>query len=365
MKFKLPSFDAAQTAVKRFLPAIGIAAVCCAAAAYFLFSSTPESFPAIPGGTYVGRWNGADGKAGPGLYAERITGTNSLLFVVFENGWTPQAVPLKTFAQRSSTSAFRPLTLSHEHVVYTLLGDESGDGFRGEIRASNGRNGTWELHPVSSSSLKDSLALTPEDFDLKSWLTAKVGYNASRDEIDALRVSHEQSSGKYDKLERFVKDEDTLKDRSRSRIDELESEINRVTAERKKSTQDLKNALSDLTLLTKIKARGQIVDFDRRIARRENKWYGINWAADGSAGEDVQQQLAAQENVDLKKLDAEVKRAEEIQRLQATITQEQSKIQQLQALFDQRTNPAPQTPEPAPEQENSKPWWKSWDAISG
>ncbi|MFN8389989.1 MAG: hypothetical protein U0136_06840 [Bdellovibrionota bacterium] len=358
------------------IPGLGIAALCAALAWFFLLAPKGKSFPMLREGTYVGTIIGLDGSppTGTGVYAERIAGTNSLLVVLFASGWTPQAVELKP---QSKGGDFRPLAVTYHGQSYTLSGSGSGDQFAGELAGAGGTRGTWSLQSIASASLK-APKTTMSDADLKSWLQAKVTYNTAKDELVSLKSTHEQEASKFEKLTRFVQDENVLKDRSRSRIDELESEINRVAAERKKSTQDLKNALNDLSLLTKTTKRGQVVDLNRRIQRRENKWFGINWsseAADSDSAAGLEADLAEKEQVDLRKLNSEVKRAEEIRKLQTTIAQEQSRIEQLRAAYDQKLHSveAPPPPATAPgeprrppvEQEEQKPWWKKLDGILG
>jgi len=318
------------------------------------------SFPALASGTYAGTITGIiKGAEQPfSFYAEKLGTNNSLLLVIFADGWNPQVVAL----QQKKSGGIAPLSVTHDNVSYVLSGSGSDDSFSGIVTSSDGRKGQWNLSTIGAKALKQNINADFTSFKLEDWLQTKVRYNAVRDEISELRISHEQDMAKLEKLQRFVKNEDVLKDRSRTRKDALTTELNRITEQRKKFSEELKNALSDVVLLQHMTKVGQATDLNRRIARRENKWYSINWSSEGNPG-DIEEQLAEQEHVDLKKLNVAVRHAEEIDRLRQTISDEQYRIAQLETTLQQRTQPIAR-PEPAPRktpQKEDKPWWRLWD----
>jgi len=321
-----------------------------------LLACGSSGFPALGSGTYSGKINGLiqGSTADFSMYAEALDNNNTLLLVVFAEGWTPQMLRFKGGAT--------PLILTHEGVTYTLRGSAHSGDLAGTLSGTNGVKGNWELHPVSAVDLKRDIDVSAPDFDMEEWLKAKARYNLIADEISSLRIAHEQEAGKYEKLERFVKNENVLRDRSKSRKDALASELNKITEQRKKSTNDLKNALNDLALINRSTKEGQLVELNRRIGRRENKWYAINWAGSG-VDTNAEEQLAAEDQVDLKKLNAAVRKAEEIQKLQHSIEEEQQKIHQLESQSQSsiRVIERPQIPERSNPPQEERPWWKVWD----
>lgn len=337
-----------------------------------LASCSSPSFPELPKGSYVGSISGiVQGSDRPfTFYAEQRGKEDALLVVILADGWNPQIIDPKQKGEKAPPT--RELVLTREGVKYRLTGTESSGSFSGSVAASDGRQGKWTLTPIDSASLREKPAFKLAGFDLADWLTSKVRYNIVHDEIESLALSHEQDSAKAEKLDRFVKNENVLKDRSQSRKDALTTELNRITEQRKKNTEELRGALNDIALLHRMTKEGQIVELNRRIQRRENKWYSINWSSEGDPAS-VEEQLAEQAQIDLKKLNIAVHRAEEVERLQNSITDEQQRINQLETALQQkvrtieRTEPGDTDRRPAQPKEapTDKPWWKVWDNVTG
>lgn len=327
---------------------------------FYFVSCGSSGFPSLSSGAYAGHITGlVQGSSGDfTLYAEALDNNSSLLFVVFAEGWAPQMLRFK--------GGSAPLIINHDGVTYTLRGSEHSHDLSGSISGTNGTKGNWVLEPVKSSELKKAIDTEMPGTNLEEWLRAKARFNLIADEISSLRISHEQEVGKFEKLERFVKNENVLRDRSKSRKDALSTELNKITEQRKKSTSDLKNALNDLALANRISKEGQLVELNRRIERRENKWFAINWSGLG-AETNIEEQLATEDQVDLKKLNSAVRKAEEIQRLERAVEEEQHKIQQLDSRLQQNIRVIERPAErpkaaPAPEE---RPWWKVWDNGRG
>ena len=348
-----------------------------------LFRPRSESFPALPTGGFVGTISGIpDARGGDPetrtLYVERISGASALLVVVFADGWKPQVIPLswQSVGDGGGESAFLdPVSIEHNKIRYTLSGRESGGTFSGEVSSPAVEHGTWTLRPVSAGDLKDpSVKLDPQ-MNLKGWLRLKRYHDDQKRKVELLRAEHEQHASKLEKLDAFINNEDVLKERSRSRRDQLAQELSRVTEERKKNTQELKDAIAELGVLHRITKRGQTVELARRIAKRENKWYAINWSAEEDSS-NVEEILAERESVDLAKLNASVKKAEEVLKLRNAISQERTRIMELEAELEGRDRlrqlpvqplesdtPNPRALPPASTEPESKPWWKQWDNV--
>ena len=383
--------ESVVSAITNFKPnfthiASGIA-VLCLLVLVVLFRPRSESFPALPTGGFVGTISGVPDPSGEPqtktLYVERISGASALLVVVFADGWKPQVIPLswQSVGSGGGESAYLdPVSIEHDKIRLTLSGRESGGNFTGEVVSTSGEQGEWTLRPVSAAELKDpSVKLDPQ-MNLKGWLRLKRFHDDQKRKVELLRAEHDQHAGKLEKLEAFINNEAVLKERSRSRRDQLAIELSRVTEERKKNTQELKDAIAELGVLHRITKRGQTVELARRIAKRENKWYALNWSAEEDSS-NVEEVLAERESVDLAKLNASVKKAEEVLKLRNGISQERTKIMELEAELEgrERLREAPagsgearpretaptrqrQLP-PAATEPESKPWWKQWDSV--
>lgn len=381
-----------MSAITNFKPnfthiASGIAVVCLLVL-IILFRPRSESFPALPTGGFVGTISGVPDANGESqtktLYVERISGASALLVVVFADGWKPQVIPLswQSVGSGGGESAYLdPVSIEHDKIRLTLSGRASGGNFTGEVLSTSGEQGEWTLRPVSAAELKDpSVKLDPQ-MNLKGWLRLKRFHDDQKRKVELLRAEHEQHAGKLEKLEAFINNEAVLKERSRSRRDQLAIELSRVTEERKKNTQELKDAIAELGVLHRITKRGQTVELARRIAKRENKWYALNWSAEEDSS-NVEEVLAERESVDLAKLNASVKKAEEVLKLRNAISQERTKIMELEAELEgrerlrQEPSDAPREPQrgeapttrqrqlpPAATEPESKPWWKQWDSV--
>ena len=73
----------------------------------------------------------------------------------------------------------------------------------------------------------------------------------------------------------------------------------------------------------------------RRILKREERWFD-GAPTEESGDESLEEQLAANDQVDLAKLNAAAKRAEEIQELKRNIATEQSQLQILNAEYQRK-----------------------------
>lgn len=361
----------------------------------FLLRRASSSFPEIPKGGFVGTISGLtdSGSEQFTLYFERITDAPGLLVVVFKDGWKPQVVPLvwqskSIRAANSKTSAnpagpagnrpgrpekveaasLDPVTLLEGEHSYTLSGTEQGTGFGGDVVSSRGARGSWSVTPISAAAIRDDTVKLPPQFNLKAWLRVKSRHDELKGRVDALRASGKENSTRAVKLDRLVKDQVVIRERSRARRDELRMELSKITEQRRKSTDELRDAVNELGTLTRATKSGQAVELARRIARRETKWFLTHWSTESDPGS-VEQELAEQEQVDVRKLNVASKKAEEIEKLRMTISDEQQRIidleQQLQGRVETVAPPAARPPAPAPaapepQKEQRKPWWQQW-----
>ncbi len=373
-----------------------------------LFRQRAESFPALPTGAYVGTISGLDEKTESGktveinakagsekeqgenaittnahtLYIEKIGGAHALIAVVFADEWKPQVVPITwQFGGESSKEkgSLNPISLQTSSYSLLLSGSATRDGFRGEVRRDNKIVGTWQLAAIPPGALKEKQIKLPTNFDLRAWLRAKAQRDDLAQRLDSIQGNNRSQDEKKEKLTHFISDKDALQERSRSRREQLQAELSKISQQRTKSTQDLKESIASLGVLHRTSRRGQAVELARRIARRENRWYAARWGADGDPAL-VEEQLAQQDGIDPRKLQAGFKKAQETQRLLASIENERIRISQIKEQAEQRNRPQTpevpnipldkpdadeQAPAPVPQNKPTQPqgWWNRLENL--
>lgn len=368
----------------RFTPIAAVVVIGTVLVLALLLKRASPSFPAIPKGGFVGTVSGLsdDRSEQFTLYFERISDAPGLLVVVFKDGWKPQVVPLvwQSPLPGKQSVALDPVTLIEGDQSFTLSGEARANGFGGDVVASSGARGSWSVTPVSAAAIRDDSVKLPAQFNLKAWLRVKARHDELKARIEGLRNGAQEGSDRAVKLERLVRDQVVLRERSRARRDELRLELSKINEQRRKSTEELKDAVNELGTFTRATRTGQAVELARRISRRETKWFLTHWSS-ASDPSGVEEELAAREQIDLNKLNAAAKKAEETEKLRMTIADEQQRIVDLERALQGRVTavapPARDAPggapneaiaprrderpsAPAPAEGGRKPWWKQW-----
>ena len=295
-----------------------------------------DSFPALPSGAYVGKVSAVTGSNSEfaTFFVERFNGSNTFLFVVFRDGWKPQAIPLKRMfnadngkKQLTEDVPFEPVELHNESRSFVLLGSGDNGKFSGEVISSDGVKGTWSLEMKTESELSVERAVA--GLELKQWLDIKtrLGELRAQSEQDYQRYTYRKD--RLEKLEKFIGQEDLLRERALRRRDLLAEEVGRAREERDKTSKSLTSYLDELDLLKRITKRGQVVDLARRVATRESKWYLANWG-EGTDVSSLEETLADKDNVDVVRLEAAYKKASEIRDLKHGIEREREVISELE-----------------------------------
>ncbi|HQH25831.1 MAG TPA: hypothetical protein PLP17_00425, partial [Oligoflexia bacterium] len=308
-------------------------AVC---ATIFLLARPEVTFPDLPAGAYTGWISNIPGENERAtVYAERIRSADALLFIVFRENNKPQVVPVKPKQRKKylglfgTQRALEPLTVrSGEHTL-TLTGSSGAFGFSGKTQASSGSSGSWSLSPVAVNDLRRSSPVSAEDFDLREWLRLKARAHYLGREYESLERTCLEYTVQRDRLAKFLENQDQLRERARERREQVNQELQALSAQEQAKNDELKQLARELGQLARITRRGQAIELARRVAKREAKWYAVNWqqGADLSA---LEESLAQKMNVDLLKLQSNVKRAQEIEALENSIALERARVEKLQ-----------------------------------
>lgn len=303
----------------------------CGIAALALFWPARPSFPVLATGIYFGEIRGAEGKPDSRIpiYVESISKTSSLLVVPLEAGVAPELHPLAPLP--GSSDRCEPVVVRLSTGSVTLTGSRSGSSYSGTIEPS----GTWSLSPLDTKRLRENTSALQASVELPRWLRVKAQAAASTGELAQLRDAFNQGKDRLKGLDNLLGNEKTLKERSQARREELASEINAVTAKKRKLAEDLRGALDDLSVLHRVRVDGQAVEVARRILKREERWFDGNSGSD-QEDDSLEEQLAANDKVDLQKLNLAAKKAEEIQQLRRALAEEQSQVQILNAEYQRK-----------------------------
>lgn len=243
--------------------------------------------------------------------------------LIFSEGQQAEILkPVDSFLGK--IAGYKPLEFTRDSKVFSLSGGKTSSGYRGEINLADKAVGVWELREWTEETEK-----AEPWSDLKNWMRAKAKFNDSLKELFLLKQNLENNRLRYEKLERFVKDEGMLKDRSKTKRDTIAQELNDVVEIRKKETTELREASLSLATLLRLSPRGQVVDLNRRIARREQRWFAALASSAEEPGAEEEAELAKRDGKDLQVLNAEYSRALEVQRLLNALEAEQAKIEQL------------------------------------
>ncbi len=299
---------------------------------YYLLPA-PPSFPLIAPGAYFGEMAGFDGKPDTKVpvYAEVIGKSNSLLVVPIVEGAIPELHPLVP-SQRVK-DAYEPPIFRLKVDAFSLTGEKNGEGYSGTLEPT----GTWSLFPIDLKKLRESTPAIDTAAQLPKWLAVKAKSASVLGQLEELKSGFNQKKDHLQNLDQLLSNEKLLKERSQSRRDVLTSEISRVTEQKRQLAQNLRDALDDLSVLHRVRRDGQAVEVARRILKREQRWFDSLSTSDSGGDESLEEQLAANDKVDLQKLNSAAKKAEEIAELRRTMAEEQSQLQILETEYQRRT----------------------------
>ncbi len=350
-----------QKTVQFYLRAIG-GLVVFLALLIFLFHKEPIGFPLVPVGGYVGTISGLvePTKVERTFYVERIPDSSSIVFVAFADRFEPQVVT-STRLEVKEANLIDPVTINFKERSFRLLGYGEDGEFEGGVFVGAERVGEWNLRSLKAGELSIGAdKLNASEPGISDWLAIQAQYRDLSAKIKQAKKRYEENRDKFYKLQKFVGDKALLQERAQELRVRLKDELKQAEETQSKESTTLDALVSELDLLARIKKRGKAVELARKVAGRENKWYLANWQAEeGLAG---MEESVGEMNIDISKLDAAVKRASEIRKIQGEIESEKKRIQELQELIlrgpAEATDPNPNSdPGTGPEKKENKSIW--------
>lgn len=332
-----------------------------------------NTFPAIQIGAYRGRISGVTGQEDKfaTLYVERTGDGDRLLVVVFREGWHPQVVLLNPAGQNDKTSSsdpdqikFKPITIKKGDQTFQLDGTAGNNEYSGNVLDETGRIGTWSLAPVDPEELRQPALSLGAHFSLTEWLRLKGAYHRRNRELEDLEKNISENLTKHSRLTDFVEEKDALRRRSMERRTKLSDQVAELDEEVRTAREEVQRLVRELGQLTRITRRGRSIDLARRVAKRENKWYFVNW----QKGQDLsalEESLAEKMDVDLRKLRERVKKASEIQELKNAVARERKRVIELQKIYQDKIDEDRRKKLQPKEKKYKRPWWERWDTVFG
>ncbi len=331
-----------------------------------------ESFPLIPVGAYLGKISGtnSDSSTAYTFYLERFRKDDSLLLIIFHEGWKPLFLnPEKTTAPplwksiSSSSEVFKPLALQLDSANFLLVGGGRGQNYSGEVQSEGKIRGHWSLHSVSASELRQPSPLASNAINFTQWLEQLAQYSKLKRELDELSAIISEKRSLEQQLIALSEDPALLQKNTPAYKEQLTAQLKEVSRQNEAKNKEVQQLTGELDQLSRITRRGQAIELARRVAKREAKWYQANWQT-GADLSSFEQSLATKMNVDLLKLRANVKKAAEIEALKIEIAEEKSKLLKAQATYEEKVKDS-FNHQSARESQPSRPWWQKWDSVFG
>ena len=330
----------------------------------FLQKKRTHYFPDIAEGSYSGTIDGIEslGTSSSTIYVERGSDASKLLLLVFRHGWESQEIDF-VYTPGGQDRKILPLTLSDRDSTYKLHGVKGEVGYSGTVVKGESAVGSWSLKPLKRDELNSDISTTSLNFDFPSWrlLKAQVSELSLKDSILSTRL--EENRRRHDKLAEYVLEERSLRKRSSLRRAQLSQKVEQLREERKAKRKVVKDSVSKLEQLTRITRRGRAVELARRVAKRENKWYQVNWQQ-GADVSSLEQSFADRMNLDLRRLKGSLSKVNEYLSLKNKIAEERRRIRALQLEEREKMQEKPEEENPEFEKER-RPWWKRLDSVFG
>ena len=313
-----------------------------------------RGFPIPSVGAYVGTISISSDGPPSTLYLERLREGDTLLVILFSEGFQPQTLFPERLVRVEGGELYRPLVVRTERTALRLTGVSEKEGFQGIVRGEKGESGEWSLRKLDPGELKK---IESNSQELAAWIRARERARLARAHLRDTVEQRSHSEARLKLLEDSLKDERDLRARALARKAQLEATLNEKKIERERLTKKVENLAGELDLLSRITKRGQAVSLTRRILQRENRWYEVNWQTDEEIG---QEEIPAEEaGIDIAKFEQAVKRARETKALIRERDEELKRIRELETMEHEPS----EEPEPvAPPEEKRE---NLWDRLFG
>lgn len=296
------------------------------------------------------------------LFLEKVKDKDELIAIVFIQNWEPQVISLE-LDESAKAPALLPLRIDYAESTYSLTGSQKGKGYAGLVRSKGRKVGRWT---IQSADLAPPQGHQAKNMQLSKWLQLKGKYYSLQEQYKQILDEVKIHSAEVTLLSKILESKDELEDAASNEIQTLGTKLKEKKVEKAKLVKNVEDRARSLEQLTRITRRGRTIELARRVAKRENKWYLVNWG-DSSNAAISEEELAERMNVDIRKLSGKLSQSEEYLKLKGSIAVERRKIRELQNMINERQQmkeerqiqkqKGPRRPE--------TPWWEKWDTLFG
>lgn len=329
----------------------------------------PAAFPYIPPGFYTGS---VSCKTKTQILGENVQfsvqrdGVSDLLILPFILGDVAREFKRSDMSPKN----FGAVSIRLAGVEVALKTKDGLPHLRGAAYVGDKECGEWQLKPAPVLKETSSSLLSANFMELRSWMRKRSELLKIQDRLAQLEEAKVKRQEDFEKLNEALGDQDNLIVKSKNKRQELAEKINLVSEQRRRVTQQARDAITRLNLLGRTSPAGKIVDLNRRIARRENRYFTAEW---GMVVDEFDKRVAEQLNVPLDQVPELSRRAEEVEKLRLALDTERKRVdelesaavrqQQQRAIEETNTQVrvikrVPQQPvESYREPEQKKEWW--------
>lgn len=236
-----------------------------------LRDSTPQSFPKMSPGRYLGVIRGTYSAAVP-IYVEVAEANNSIFFIVLRVGFLPQTIiPQNQAPSSGSDTAYLPITLEGANSKLKFIGESaSGAGYSGLVyELIGGSEGTWELHPVSDSGEAEDAS---EVADIRLWLLLRGELADVDQKISKVQARIPETESEVLKLTQFITDDRSLKDNAGRKLALEREALSRLRTQLKNQQEEVAKLERQVDLSHRVTAMGKLVSLSRESLEREGRW---------------------------------------------------------------------------------------------
>jgi len=324
---------------------VGAAVLLFGLLAFFFWPGTDRedlAFPGLQVGHYVGvveKFPLAKGEGKATLYIERLPDVETMVLLVFAPGNSPVSL-LATPAFPENITSGRSLdevpleapVFSYNGSEYTFFGSLGDrDPFRGEVLRDGEAYSSWTMKffELPSLDVRKELERDFGERHIEEWLALKADLAdvIGQQEEGAQILSVQNSS--IDRLQAYLSADGSERAKVLARVTNLSSSKDKEDVSLSKTQEGTEKAWRKLEVLNRITESGKTVRLLRRLARREDKWYDVNWRDTAGVDSQVAALIQADKRIDYRDYRVKLAKAQEIRSIQTQIRNEQKRIQQI------------------------------------
>lgn len=226
-------------------------------------------FPDLPAGLYAGSIDCRDTSCSFPLLIEKRDELRELAVFVGD-----ERVPAQRAVVRDPSGGTRlPLLIAASGLRLKLVGEARGvERYEGTfVDPINATQGRWSLEKVNDERLDAA-----HDGALRGWYMSWLALQMNEGRILELQREYQQQTGKIEKLNGSLLDDDSLRRRADERLGSASSALESAKDEIGRVRQELEVALHNVELAQRVAPRGNLTSMSRESMLREARWIELS-----------------------------------------------------------------------------------------